>query len=631
MDKEKLEAFKKQHPYKSGVVNSPWDEVVIDAEEVHKKPFEKIINAVSSVKSTKKSSIFVLQGEPGSGKSHLLWRIAKNTEKKQFLFVSITPYVTVNGVSFTTMLESTVDSLQKIHPALKSRPIDHIIGWTVKEGLKDYVPNREMKRYSFVFETILSSTKLPFVAKTTFETIPKESRKILVKSIKSNLIANNPKMPRYFFNLLIKMLEPETFPLVISFLKGEKLSPKELKSLELSGNFSLNEDVAYRILYSLFNFSPFPFIISIDQIETLDYHLSKNKIREFFEKIVRLFSNSGNVMFLLSVQTQTFKKWEKFLPAHITDRLSMKTTIYPITLEDAKAIVRKRNTFYWRQIGVNPKDPLYPFNEESLKEIYYAGNRNPRRLINALDYLLEKGTVKTAENQKLPDVFQRYVKIAETENLRYEIADLFVKVFGSKVLKKTTTYFAVTVNDTVFALNNSRYSVYSCVKFLAKTLKKQNFSGAILLRENKLKIRNSAVKTLYLIKKYNIYVHYYDKATAKNVVAIAKLLRDTESGDTELGIQEVRKFAAGKLKELLPFVFKKSPLKETRVKTDKNKDIEKIKRFISKITVTTRTKVIRNTGVSPNETDAVLKKLEKDGKIRLMKRNSEVWIFKNET
>ncbi len=630
MDKKKLEAFKKQHPYKSGVVNSPWDEVVIDAEEVHAKPFEKIINAVSIVKSTKKPLIFVLQGEPGSGKSHLLWRIAKNTEKKQFLFVNITPYVTVNGVSFATMLESTVESLQKIHPALKSKPIDHIIGWTIREGLKSYIPDREMKRYSFVIETILSSTKLPFVAKTTFKTIPEESRKIFIKSIKTNLVANNPKMPRYFFNLLVKMVEPETFPLVISFLKGEKLSAKELKILGLSNNFSLNEDVAYRILYSLFNFSPFPFIISIDQIETLDYHLSKNKIREFFEKIVMLFSNSGNVMFLLSVQTQTFKKWEKFLPTHIADRLSMRTTIYPITLEDAKAIVRKRNLFYWKQIGANPKDSLYPFNENSIEKIYYAGNRNPRRLIKALDYLLDKGTIKTVENQKLSDVFLKYVKIAEIENLRYEISDLFVKVFGSNVLKKTTTYFVININDTIFALNNSKHSIYSCVKFLAKTLKKKRFSNAVLLREDKSKIRYSAVKTLALIKDHNIHVYYYNNITAKNVVAISKLLRDTESGDTEFEIAKVRKFAAEKLKELLPFIFQKAPVQEPEIKNTNTKDTEKIVNFISKITVTTRTKVIRNSGISPRETDIILKRLEKMGKIRLMRRNSEVWIFKNE-
>ncbi len=633
MVKEKLKSFKNQQPYKSVVVNNPWDEDVIDAEEVHAEPFEKVMEAVNVVKNTKKSSVFVLQGEPGSGKSHLLWRIAKNTEKEQFLFVNITPYVTVNGISFVTMLESTVESLQKKHPALKSKPIEHLIGWTIRKGLRNYKPADKTNSDTIMLETISSDKRLPYVAKYTFEGISKKRREKAEKLIRENLIKDYPKMPLYFINLLVKMLESENFKLVTDFLKGEKLPTEELKKLGLPGNFSLNEEVAFKILCALFNFSPFPFIISIDQIETLDYHLTKNKIREFFEKIAMLLYHSGNVMFLLSVQTQTFKKWEAFLPSHISDRLSTRTTIYPITLKDAKAIIRKRNAFYWKKIGVTPKNTLYPFKESEIEEIYYMGNKNPRRLIKVLDYLLDKGTIKTVEKRELPDEFQRYARTAKTENLRYELSDLFVKIFNGKVIKKTTTYFVIKINDTVFAVNNSKHSVYSCVKSLARILNCKKARNAVLFRKEGLKIRASAMKTKMFISKYDIRIYYYNEETAKDIVAISKILRDTESGDTELKIDEVKRFSAIKLKEIFHFIFEKDVNGKVNFRTESTADEnnKKIKDFISKMKVTTKSKVIKNSGVSPKKAERILKELERKGKIRILKRGTdEEWIFNNE-
>ncbi len=136
MDKEILERFKALGPFKDNIVKTPWDSGVIDAEEVHRESFDRVIRALDFVKSNRSSLIFVLQGEPGSGKSHLLWRIARNAEKKRFLFVNIVPFISVKKFAFSSILESTIESLENKHPDLRSKPIDHIVGWIIKKGIE---------------------------------------------------------------------------------------------------------------------------------------------------------------------------------------------------------------------------------------------------------------------------------------------------------------------------------------------------------------------------------------------------------------------------------------------------------------------------------------------------------------
>ncbi len=630
MDKKELiENFKSLNPYKSSIVRSPWDESVIDVEEIHGNAFKKIVHSIDRVKRTKEPLIFVLQGEPGSGKSHLLWRIAKNAEQKRFLFVNITPFVTVSGISFLTILESTVSSLQKKHHSLKSKPIDHLAGWVIIKGLEGYAPSGKAKKYAFTIDAIMKNRNvLPYVAKETFKTVPKDVQKLLSGVIAKNLIAKHENLPRYFVRILASLLDEETYGIATSFLKGEKLTEDEARKIGLPKNFSLNEEVAFKILYSLFNISPFPFIISIDQIETLDAHLSESEIKRFFEKIVALFAKSGNVMFLLSVQTQTFKKWESFLPEHIKQRLSERTTIYPITLNDAKEIIKARNKYYFAKMGTLPEDPFFPFNEKDIEGIYFQGNRNPRRLIKAADALLKTGAVKKTPLPEIPDMFKRYIPTNDTEKAKYEIPDLFSKTFGAKVLKRTTTYFIIETNGKIFALNNSKHSYWSCVKRMSGFLKKKHAKGAVFMRSEKLKIKKSSVKTMELIRENKIFIYYCKEEVIKELVALSKLLRDTESGDTELEIKNVKKFAERKIKELVPPLFSENKNAETE---SSEKGEEKIMEFLSDSMISTLQKVAKNTGIKEKKALELLKSLQKKGKVRLkIHARGTIWVIKNE-
>ncbi len=623
MDKEVLERFKALGPFKNSIVKTPWDNGVIDAEGIHKESFDRIIKALDFVKSNRSSLIFVLQGEPGSGKSHLLWRIARNAEKKRFLFVNIIPFISVKKFAFSSILESTIESLEKKHPDLRSKPIDHLVGWIIKKGIE--LTDRRGFRERFVMDAILDENKLPYVAKSTFETLPLKTQNILLEKMGKELMKKYPEFPKYFFTIMLGLENKEEKNATLDLLRSEKIAKKDLLMIGLPDNFIMNESVAFKMLYSLFNFSPFPFILSIDQIETLDRHFSSNEIIKFFENILQIFSHSNNVFFLLSVQTQTFKKWERFLPRDIVSRLSERSTMLPLNIEDAKAIIKKRNEYFWKKLSIKQKDPFFPFKETDIEELYFKGNKNPRNLIKAADYLLETGRV-SAKKDTIEEEFPRYVETSSYSHslLRKELSDTMLKIFeNGKILKETQTYAILYLNGTGFVINNSRYSYYSSIKNLSKLIRRGKIKYGVFLRNERLRIRPTAVKTSELIRSFNIRVVYYNDEEGKLFIALSRLLRDTESKDVDLELAAVKKFIWDKLRENLPELFN-----ARRAKSSKGETINRVEKILNSKKAITRTKLMQILNVDSKTLDSILLDLVSKDKIRVVRHSfGEEWIF----
>jgi DNA polymerase III delta prime subunit len=637
MDKEIVEKFKSLEPYKNTVVRNPWETGVIDVETIHEKPFNKVIHLVNYVKKNGNATVLVLQGEPGSGKSHLLWRISKNAEEKRFIFVNIVPYISVSGISYATILQSIIESLFKKHPNLKSRPVDHLIGWTIKQGL-GLIEKKDIERNSILqVETILSQNSLPYVAKSIFETIPKATQKALKEKIKTALIHKYVDMPHYFFHILILLMDEKRERLTIDLLKGEELSNTELKQINIAGGFVVNEEVAYKILVSILNFSPFPFVISIDQIETIDKHLKRKEITNFFEKIIRLYSNASRVLFLLSVQTQTFKKWEKFLPVNIVERLSERTTILPLKMADAKEIVKKRNSFYLKKLGLKKNDKFYPFKENDIERLFVKGNKNPRRLIKAIDNLLETGTIGIHKDT-IEEMTPLYVKQSCSDDFNRELTDLIIKITKmSKILKKTSTYTIVQIGRKAIVVNDSIHSLYSSVKNLCKAKENRITNEAFLIRSTARKIKSTARKSIKLIEKYNIQIVYIEESYIKNFIAISKMLRDAESQDIDIETYAIIKYAEKYIKNKIPEIFEtvnaysKKPAEKSIQKEERKNSLDTIEEIISQYRVITYSKLSRISKIKGKELNNILNILASKGKIRTMARGqAETWIFNNE-
>jgi len=67
--------------------------------------------------------------------------------------------------------------------------------------------------------------------------------------------------------------------------------------MSITSGFVMNEDVAAEILESLAIVSPFPILISIDQLEHIDLLLSEDNIINMLEAIVNLVERSPKSYF----------------------------------------------------------------------------------------------------------------------------------------------------------------------------------------------------------------------------------------------------------------------------------------------------------------------------------------------
>ncbi len=625
MDKEILEKFRKSKPFENDVVKSPWDPEVLDAENVHSEVFQKVIEKLDKSKTNGTPGILVLQGEPGSGKSHLLWRIAKSAENKRYLFVNLIPYLSESEITFTAILQNVIESLEKKHSALKSKPIDHFVGALLKQGMKEIKNSEVTQKELIAIETITKDSKLPYVSKTEFEKfLSLPSQRKLIPLIAENLMKEIENPPRYIKPILTGLLTTSLYQKTLELLRGEKVENEELSELHLSGGFEINERIAFEVLKVLLDMSPFPFIISIDQVENIDKRLSKEGIVKFLQNIVYLSENTKNTLFFLTVQTQVFQKWLEFIPEHIKQRFTDITTLKPISEKDAIAIAHCRIKNAWERLNEEPPDYLYPLNEKVIKEIYNSGNKNPRKLLKSLGYYLEHYSVKEIK-ESVENVFSDYIRkeMYDTNLIRKEASDLVIKLYNGATLRQTSTYSIIQINKTAFAINNSKKSYFNTAKNILSLINIRNIHEGLILRDERFKIP-STTKTFKVIKENPIRLVYYNEEEGKEIQALSKLLRDTESKDTDLDEKEVRDFVTDKMKKMKEFRL----LTEKHAVPCKELTIEKIKKIITQKKIITISNLRKLTNIEESKLIEYLNIIKKEGKIEIIEReDGDRWIL----
>src|SRR4030042_4762618 len=100
------------NPFEDWIVGDIWQDI-IDVPEINQVITEKIYETIQQVQDQKFNRIFLLLGEPGSGKTHVLARIQRQAEKNnKFLFVYVKPIGDLTKINQHILRELMI-SLQK--------------------------------------------------------------------------------------------------------------------------------------------------------------------------------------------------------------------------------------------------------------------------------------------------------------------------------------------------------------------------------------------------------------------------------------------------------------------------------------------------------------------------------------
>ncbi|MGC8689949.1 MAG: NB-ARC domain-containing protein [Caldisericum sp.] len=557
-----IEKFKSLHPFKENIIKDPFSNDIIDVETINKTAFDKVIEELKEVKESKKPDILILQGEPGSGKSHLLARIYRHAETERFLFALYNPLIVKIDSTYSSLLRSIFESFERKHSELKAKPINHIRGEIIHIGLKDYNLQEEPKIQVLLREIKKpKKTLLPAVFYENFMSLPKDAQNRLVKVISEETLkyikaeSNYTIGKKYLKAIIEALIDEEKYPLLRDLVNEGSLTNEDAKTLNLTSGFVVNEDIAFEIIQSIFLVSPFPILLSIDQIEHFDQHLDEKGIINFLEDLYRLVSNTKNVLLLLSAQTAVFRKWNSFLPEHLKDRFANVASLEGMRAEEGLEIIKKRNAYYFSKLGEQINDPYFPFNKEDiLSKIKEHKLKSPRKVIELADEILEG---KIIEKRSLKNEFENILKsqIYNKDDFEEAFGELLVTLLGGINLYPRGKKLVIQVNDMSVGIDNSK-NYYSTVRKLASSLKKRKLNRAIFIRDEKMQLR-SGTKSMELIKQNDISIRYYNFEEGKKLMAVQKLISLTESGDLELDTKEVSDFAKELLKQFLGEIPKK--------------------------------------------------------------------------
>ncbi|MEF3244667.1 MAG: hypothetical protein K6343_01590 [Caldisericaceae bacterium] len=559
-EKTILEEFKKLRPFSDSVVKDPLTNDIIDVESINKDSFNDIISTLEAVKKTKKPEIHVIQGEPGSGKSHLLARIYRNAEKERFLFALYNPKSVNSKQIYSSLLKSLFSCFETTHPELKSKPINHIKGEIIKIGLRNYPEEKVKGKLKALIEEIKhqENKTLPYSTYITFTSINKEDQKVLrsyiinetLKFIKEKSEKQLGKI--YLKPILSALINEETYDILLDLINEGNLDKESTKKISLSSGFAINEDIAEEMLASLVLISPFPILISIDQLEHIDSHLSQDEIKNTLETIIDFVINSTNVALLLSAQTQIFQKWRGFLPQHLQQRLTKVATLKPMTFDEGLEIIKKRNAHYFSLLSFKPDNALFPFDENKLRRLMEEYRiRSPRGVIKLADQLLN-GEQISVKKETVKEIFNKILQKTKYEVFKFDerFGELLIALLNGKRLYERSKKLIIQVNDKIIAIDNS-HTYFSTVKKLSALKRKKKFSIITLVREKDKTITEKR-KSYAIIQKDNIQVRYFTEVEGKEIIAAYELLSYTESQDYELDLKEVKDFVKNFVIECLP-------------------------------------------------------------------------------
>jgi DNA polymerase III epsilon subunit-like protein len=308
----------KPNPFGSIKVATPFQDHV-DYKKLYQTEFEylkKIINDIKIDKNHQSQGVVVI-GEPGSGKTHLMMRLAKELLK-------------INRLLFIRQPNNADSVLYHTY----SR---------ILESFVEEVPGTNLTQ----LENLLANSFVKLISTTTIMTLTKLDREIL-SATRNNPLSlyeslgaegtdkklsywkhiekrtnewwvNQYGMAGYSAQIIKGIVkfcaysDPRRKELVTRWLAANELSQEELNSIGLN---NWNEEMS-KEEFSLQAISVFsrlslldePLIIIFDQLESLGYEHKRNLLMNFGEAVKEIFTHVPNSLIILNLFP---KRWEQF-------------------------------------------------------------------------------------------------------------------------------------------------------------------------------------------------------------------------------------------------------------------------------------------------------------------------------
>ncbi|TGO03264.1 exonuclease [Candidatus Thiomargarita nelsonii] len=385
----------KPNPFGTSRVDTPFQNHA-DLKEISQNEFETLKSILTDIKHDPnfQSKGAVVIGEAGSGKTHLMMRLAKELLKNNRLLFIRQPN-NPNAVLFhiySRILESFVEMI----PNTDYSQLEYLLAHSFSQIIIEILNKKDnlTKNRENILKT-LSSDPLNIYKVLGKNTENKRKSWLLIEKLTLDWWANKYGFGGYSASIikgLIKFCsysDPHKRDLVRKWLSGNQLEASELSNIKLDNwseeisqeEFSL-EAIA---VFAKLSLADEPLIIIFDQLEGLKYH--EQLLFRFGEAVKEIFTHVPNSLIITNLFPDRWAHLKTFLNNAIVDRMSQYELRLNIPTQDKlKCLLALKAQAYDLEIDqlFKPQDLEVILNQNSIRRVFNWASHYYRHQVDGI-------------------------------------------------------------------------------------------------------------------------------------------------------------------------------------------------------------------------------------------------------
>jgi hypothetical protein len=354
------------NPFESNFVvktHQIWDDDFFDVPSLNAHASDAVLEAVRKINAgyIESNTVgFRILAPKGTGKTHILTRIRRTLqEENSGFFIYICEYGKLSRIRF--------QFLQSLASSLKYENQRGVMRW---QELAAALVNRVMTRTMSTEQLI---QKFPRALKRTPDLLDQLTASIL----KTCPDVDNP----YIVRAILWTLSTTYAPYAINWLAGRELTESQSKKMDLPESSEEDKEAeafnTARQILTLISYHTTP-VICFDQLDGAEIDDDEESIWGGYTRSQTIGSLAMDIYNNLKRGTLVFttyaQTWNKELrAAHyanaLEDRISNQLELRPMKPDDVVTFVSLQLQEFYTQHGLTPPHPVYPFDENTLRQI----------------------------------------------------------------------------------------------------------------------------------------------------------------------------------------------------------------------------------------------------------------------
>ncbi len=358
-----------------------WGKGFPDVETLNSHASDAVFEAIKRVRTSQSSqdkvTSLAITAEKGVGKSHIISRIRHRLEREGgalFVYASADEYVDLDLIKYQFQ--------QTLADSLKHTGSQGVMQW---QEVATAMAN-QASRASNTNAPTLAPEQLVKRFDQVYDKRIAEKKKNLMEELVEKVLKSKPNSDPDIVRAILWTLSEKQAPYATNWLSGKELVQFKAEQLGLPSNSNkTNQDreaEALNNIRQILNLVSdyYPVLICFDEIDVLDDRdEAGNSTPEVIADLVkRLFDtqkqseSSQGLVILTVMMPDTWIKTIKQLSGGIIDRVAASGKPIELNYMDSNSIielVKYRLHHFYEERKLNPIHPVYPFQENQLREL----------------------------------------------------------------------------------------------------------------------------------------------------------------------------------------------------------------------------------------------------------------------